>query len=301
MKAIAVGFHQCNFDRATLRKVEVRSCDFRKSTFRGADLQGSDLEGALFNDCDFTGANLTKVLLADSCLDGANLGAAILAGADLGGTSLNRTQLAGAKLDGVKRWESNAFDEQTTFPADFTIPETFVFVGKGDDPRLAVTEAIKVDEVPDFDVFLERLKANIDADRLSKSLKMLKADRFQLFSAVTDASIVGVVKSQTDKDLVYSCRLTSQGEFCCCTQNLNVCGGLRGALCKHLLVLIIGITKAGTLAPHAAATWAHASSRRKPVLDKDAMSETLLRYKGAEAGEIDWRPTETVPEDYYAF
>ena len=23
--------------------------------------------------------------------------------------------------------------------------------------------------------------------------------------------------------------------------------------------------------------------------------------KGAEAGEIDWRPLETVPEDYYAF
>ncbi|MHB8898287.1 MAG: hypothetical protein ACYC6Y_06030 [Thermoguttaceae bacterium] len=29
----------------------------------------------------------------------------------------------------------------------------------------------------------------------------------------------------------------------------------------------------------------------KPELDKDVMSETFLRYKGAEAGEIDWRPT----------
>lgn len=301
MKAIAVGFQQCNFDQATMKKMEVRSSDFRKATFRGTDFQGSDLESALFNGCDFTGANLANTLLAEAIFDGANLSDADLTGADLGGTSLKRAQLASAKLDGVKRWVSNPFDEQTTFPADFTIPETFVYVGKGNDPRLAVTKAIAVDEVPDFDVFLERLKANIDADRLSKSLKMLKADRFQLFSEVTDASIVGVVKSQTDKDLVYSCRLTSQGEFCCCTQNLNVCGGLRGALCKHLLVLIIGITKAGSLAPHAAATWAHASSRRKPVLDKDAMSETLLRYKGAEAGEIDWRPTETVPEDYYAF
>jgi hypothetical protein len=31
------------------------------------------------------------------------------------------------------------------------------------------------------------------------------------------------------------------------------------------------------------------------------MSTTFLRYKGAEAGEIDWRPTETMPEDYYAY
>ena len=30
------------------------------------------------------------------------------------------------------------------------------------------------------------------------------------------------------------------------------------------------------------------------------MSAIFLRYKGAEAGEIDWRPTETIPEDYYS-
>jgi len=37
------------------------------------------------------------------------------------------------------------------------------------------------------------------------------------------------------------------------------------------------------------------------ALDKEAMSAILLRYKGAEAGEIDWRPTETLPEDFYAY
>ena len=30
------------------------------------------------------------------------------------------------------------------------------------------------------------------------------------------------------------------------------------------------------------------------------MAATFLKYKGAEAGEIDWRPTESVPEDFYA-
>jgi hypothetical protein len=33
---------------------------------------------------------------------------------------------------------------------------------------------------------------------------------------------------------------------------------------------------------------------------REQVSDTLLRYKGAEAGEIDWRPTETIPEDFYA-
>jgi hypothetical protein len=31
------------------------------------------------------------------------------------------------------------------------------------------------------------------------------------------------------------------------------------------------------------------------------LSDTLLMYRGAEAGEIDWRPTETIPEDYFAY
>ena len=46
--------------------------------------------------------------------------------------------------------------------------------------------------------------------------------------------------------------------------------------------------------------WVDASRSQKPTLDKDAMGETFLRYKGAEAGEVDWRPTETIPEDFYA-
>jgi len=29
------------------------------------------------------------------------------------------------------------------------------------------------------------------------------------------------------------------------------------------------------------------------------MTTTFLRHKGAEEGEVDWRPIETIPEDYY--
>ena len=56
----------------------------------------------------------------------------------------------------------------------------------------------------------------------------------------------------------------------------------------------------GDLDPGTAHDWVQTSRGRKPALDKDAMTDTLLRYKGAEAGEVDWRPTETIPEDFYA-
>lgn len=84
------------------------------------------------------------------------------------------------------------------------------------------------------------------------------------------------------------------------TQNLNICGGLRGSVCKHLLVLIVGLVQAGKLDPGTIDQWVSQSSKVKPVLDKDVMGEVFIRYKGAEGGEADWRPTETVPEDYYA-
>src|SRR4029079_12802868 len=130
---------------------------------------------------------------------------------------------------------------------------------------------------------------------------MLKHERFQLFVEVGDARLAGIVKSQSDPDLVYSCALAADGQFGCCTQNLNVCGGLRGALCKHLLVLAIGLTQAGQIEADTLDDWVQRSGLRTPALDKAAMSAILLRYKGAEAGEIDWRPTETLPEDFYAY
>ena len=118
---------------------------------------------------------------------------------------------------------------------------------------------------------------------------------------VTPERLAGVVKSQSDPDLVYSCTLTAQGAFGCCTQNLNVCGGLRGTLCKHLLVLVMGLAQAGEIEADTIDDWVQRSALHKPVLDREVASAILLRYKGAEAGELDWRPTETVPEDFYAY
>jgi len=173
------------------------------------------------------------------------------------------------------------------------------WAGKGADPRLQ-SKLARPKGPLDFAAFLKRLAVHVDKNRLDKALQMLKASRFDLFSDVDHDALLGVVKSQTDADLIYSCRLAADGRYACCTQNLNVCGGLRNALCKHLLVLIVGLAKAAKVDLLSADQWISASLGRKPVLDKDLMSETFLRYKGAEAGAVDWRPTETIPEDYYA-
>jgi hypothetical protein len=152
----------------------------------------------------------------------------------------------------------------------------------------------------DLDTFLTRLRQHIDGSRLANALTMLKAERFHLFSQVEGDAIIGIVRAQSTASRVYSCRLTQDGGFSCCTQNLRICGGLRGAVCKHLLVMVVALTRSGALDPEAVERWVRASRKQRPILDKDVMSATFLRYQGAQAGEIDWRPTETIPEDYYS-
>ena len=43
------------------------------------------------------------------------------------------------------------------------------------------------------------------------------------------------------------------------------------------------------------------AARKGPRTDRNLAAETFLQYRAAQAGEIDWRPTETIPEDFYAF
>jgi uncharacterized protein YjbI with pentapeptide repeats len=157
-----------------------------------------------------------------------------------------------------------------------------------------------VGKVSDVASFLKALEVRIEKPKIDKATKMLKASGFKLFNDVTDEHVSGVVKSQTDPDLVYACRVAHDGQYACCTQNLNICGGLRGSICKHLLVLIIGLVQAGELDPTTIDAWIAKTHSTKPELDKEIMGAIFIKYKGAEAGEVDWRPTETVPEDYYA-
>jgi hypothetical protein len=216
---------------------------------------------------------------------------------------LTRADLRGADFTGATLPEKlfrATFDDDTRWPKGFRIPADLRWKGAGPDPRLAPPKkGKKLPKPTDFAGFLERLRNVTDAAKLAKATAMLQAERFQLFAKVTADQLVGVVKSQSSRDLVYACRLASDGRYACCTQNLNACGGLRGSPCKHLLVLMVGLAKAGALDPATVYAWSQAARGRKAELDKDPMTETFLRYKGAEAGEVDWRPTETIPEDFY--
>jgi hypothetical protein len=157
----------------------------------------------------------------------------------------------------------------------------------------------------DWDDFRDAVDGVCDSAKLSKAMSMLRGDKFQLYADVQPDHVCGIVRSQSSEKRVYACRLANDGKYSCCTQNLIQCVVSRGAPCKHLLVLVVGLVKAGKLPPATALSWLRSSRRMgltadgcKP--DKEVVTATFLRFKGVEAGEVDWRPTETIPEDFYA-
>jgi BRCT domain type II-containing protein len=153
----------------------------------------------------------------------------------------------------------------------------------------------------DFAGFITQLYGTVDNGKLGRALTMLKAESFKLFVRLSDEHLVGVVRSQTGAGSVYASWLTPEGRYGCSQPDLTDCMGLQGSPCKHLLVLLVGLARTGQMDPARAYAWIHAASNKRPRHDQELAAETLLQYKGAEAGEIDWRPTETIPEDFYAF
>jgi hypothetical protein len=256
------------------------------------DLERSECPGG-----SFVRASLKKASLEAAILNGANLCGADLTGANLQYAMLEGADLTGARIDGVQ-WERVSYNGLTKFPGEFT-PTADMERTKDPPPPPGAVAPVAAGSL-DFPSFVERLGGRIDAGRMANAKKMLKAERFQLFSEVKPNSLTGIVRSQSEKDRVYACRLAADGTFGCGTQNLKPCGGLGGAVCKHLLVLVLGLAKAGQVDAATVDGWVEASRSKKPTMDKDAMSDLFLKYKGAEAGEVDWRPTETIPEDFYA-
>lgn len=166
-------------------------------------------------------------------------------------------------------------------------------------------ELVRVDRTStggelDFAGLLSQLYGNVDEGKLGRALDMLRKDRFKLYTRVDDVHLVGVVRSQSGSGSVYASWLTHEGKYGCSQPDLSECMGLQGTVCKHLLVLVCGLARTGQLPLDRALAWVRAVGHKDPSKNDELCAETFIQYKGAEAGEVDWRPTETIPEDFYA-
>lgn len=309
-----------SFAGADLSGANFRSLEVSKFKAPGAKFVGASFTGASFLQSDFSGADLTDVPMVGFNGRDSNFSAAMLpraelrdarllranfAGADLTGANLTGADLTAADFTGATLTDANLagakFDHLTKWPEGFVVPGEALWEGKGTDPRF-VGKGKKA-AAHDINGLMARLHATIDEKRMGRTLEMLKKQRNQIFSEVEPTMVRGIVKSQRDIDTVYSCVLTEDGTYSCGTADMEQCMGLSNEPCKHLLVLLIGLARAGALDPATADKWVVAASGKNPRWNKTVqnhIADSFLKYKGAQAGEIDWRPTETVPEDFYA-
>ncbi len=292
------------FDAADLSHAVFEGCYVTGASFKNCCLEQATFHDTKAKQADFSNTNMRNTKITESRRAMATLLQARFDNADLSGAvlmvSLQGADLSKAHLQTALMKESY-FDKDTKFPPGFDTTE-LTWGGEGPDPRRLNEVMESIPHGLSIEDFLKRLEESVDPKRLEKALQMLKTERIDLFVEVKDNEVVGVLKSQPPADnLVNSVRLASNGTFACCSQNLSPCRGLRGSLCKHLLALVIGLTKAGQLDATTIDTWVRASRIQKPTLDRELMAGIFVRFKGAEAGEFDWRHTETVPEDYYAF
>ncbi|CAN5604331.1 hypothetical protein BH23PLA1_BH23PLA1_25080 [soil metagenome] len=301
MNLRGVSAKQASFAKAKLTQAGLSEGHFDRANFSQADLNEASLKGARATEANFLGANLEKANLSGGMCFGASFAGANLNRADLNNSNLCKANFQEARLDDANL-DRASFDLQTQWPVDFVIPAEVLFIGRGTDPRLKGKGKKAV--ATDINGLMARLNASIDPKRMKRTLDMLKSGKNQLFSEIEPTFVRGIVRSQTADDLVYSCVLMDNGSYACCTPDLSPCLGLRGEPCKHLLVLLIGLARAGELDPATIDPWlvtAVGKNHRWNKTTKNHVSDTLLRYQGVQAGEIDWRPTETIPEDFYTF
>lgn len=153
----------------------------------------------------------------------------------------------------------------------------------------------------DFPTFINQLYTCGDKGKVGRALDMLRKDKFQLYAHVLPDHLVGVVRSQSGSGSVYASWLTRDGHYGCSQPDLEDCMGLQGSTCKHLMVLVVGLARTNQITMGEALAWMRSAKSESPRKNTTLCAETLIQYKGAQAGEVDWRPTQTIPEDFYAF
>jgi len=137
--------------------------------------------------------------------------------------------------------------------------------------------------------------------KVQKAISMFKKQRNLLYIDKTNNGFKAVIKSQSQpKKYEYACTLRRDGSYFCSSQNLYRCGGLRGGICKHIILSLIATFKQGNASSQELVDWVRKSLSYKAKLDKSEATAIFLKYKNALEGKIEWRPVEIFPEDLMA-
>ena len=305
---------KANLSDADLSYTLLNRAQLKSARLDRATGWGTQLRAASLIDASLVQTSLHCAFLNDANLRGANLSDAVFENCDLRGADFSTANLHDTVFRGSK------IDEQTKWPKGYALTWNMVWAGTGPsplpEPPPPPPEPVNVEEETDdlrdegeadeeaiaeageLAGFLDQLEEHVSVGKLDKALDLLQATPLELFYDLSKSSVSGVVRAPADPDLAFCCHLSDDGAYGCCSSNLATCNGLRGSLCKHLLVLLVGLVQKGVLSADQAAKWVAASTENKPETDKELCSQSLERLEAADQGGTPWKPVATNPDDF---
>jgi uncharacterized protein YjbI with pentapeptide repeats len=298
-----LNFDRANFSHANLNRANLFRCQLQEAIICGANLSKANLSEANLERANFKQSFMKQSKLKKASLRNASFDSADLSNADLSWSDLRGADLASA-ITTDANFDQARYDDTTKLPAIFSQWSRLRWNGSSADPyQEAVKTALSGARKTSFEEWLAFLQGRFEGKNISNALKMLKKNRYRLFAVVESTSFRGVIKSQKDPNTVYGCSLAESGEWICGTEDLMLCDSAKtNEVCKHILVLAIGLAHARNMDLAVIARWLFAGKKPNKRGDGSALAEVFLYYKASTANDlIDWRPTETIPEDYYAF
>jgi uncharacterized protein YjbI with pentapeptide repeats len=275
-----------NFEKANLATAQFREANLRHAHLRGAKLKEANLGNSDCRGADAEKADLSQAVLTGSDWRGANLKRANLKKADVKGVRFQAADLTDAILDGVVAGNTQ-YDDSTLFPDGFKPGQGWV--STSGDPN---------EGVENFDALMGALAGLIGHNRSSPLYALNNAHVVPLWSEGDEDGVRGVVPESAKSTTFRACRLTSAGAHECCKQDFTLCTDAGKGMCQHVLVLLLDLARRERIALADALRWARLSLAHDRSADPEILARVFASY--AESTQTDYRPNETLPEDYYA-
>lgn len=285
-----IEFSHLDASGANLERADLTNALFRQTILQHARLGRAILKGANLGGADCRGASAEKVDLSGTTMQGADWRGANLREANLKKANLHQARFQAADLSDANLSEVAAhgtqYDDSTRFPDGYKPGTGWVSTSATEEPAPA-----------DFNAFYHQL-SNLVAHLGRDVFSLHGAQVAPLWAQVTEDGLRGVVPEAANATTFRACHLSSAGAHQCGTQNFTLCEDAAKGLCKHLVALLLDLAKTERLPLGDAARWARLSLAHEGQLDKNLLAAIFAQY--ADSTQSDYRPNETLPEDYYA-
>ncbi|MEX2715377.1 MAG: hypothetical protein Q6370_003640 [Candidatus Sigynarchaeota archaeon] len=164
-----------------------------------------------------------------------------------------------------------------------------------------VTDNISTREKSIFDLVDKKGDGGKTFRKIQRALTMLAGQRNLLMIKIEKDKIVSVVKSQTTDGIEYATCISETGDYFCCPQDLEFCLGMKGYLCKHIILSLAAACKTDDKLKDALKKWVQNAQGKHPIIKEDIATSLFVESKLPKDARIGWREIEILPEDMMAF